>query len=228
MYLAVEEAIKHALEKALSYKNVHNVSVDDYQNSFKPTHSEKFDFSSIRENLNKNNREQDSSQSALFATKSFSSGSSTNYNYKNVYDKGASVKDSLIFSKEILSQTVNDSQDGFDNIGTSTFDEDVDIVKIFQIFNKYIFVEYSNAVCWVIDQHACAERINFEKLIDSEGGNIDLQNLLIPVDIPFGKNELIFLEQSKDFFSDLGFIFNVEKRSIKSTQIGRASCRERV
>lgn len=215
VYLAVEEAVKHALEKALSYKNVHNVSVDDYQNSFKPTHSGKFDFSSIRENLNKNNKEQESSQSAIFATKSFSSGGSSNYNYKNVYDKGTSVKDSLIFSKEILSQTVNNSKDSIDNIDTSIFDENTDIVKIFQIFNKYIFVEYSNSVCWIIDQHACAERINFEKLIDSEGGNIDLQNLLVPVDISFGKNELIFLEQSKDFFSDLGFIFDVEERSIK-------------
>ncbi len=221
VYLAVEEAVKHALEKALSYKNVSNVSADNYQSSFQPTYSEKFDFSSIRENLNKDkdSGQQKGSQSALFgtATRSFSGGSSHNYNYRNVYDKSASVKDSLIFSKEILSQS--DNEDSYkENIVNKDFavsDENTEIVKIFQIFNKYIFIEYSNAQCWIVDQHAAAERINFERLVNSEEGNIDLQNLLVPVDLPFGKNELIFLEQSSDFFAQLGFIFDVEEKNVK-------------
>lgn len=209
VYLAVEEAVKHALEKALSYKTLPtNENSDISSTSLSSNH----DFSSIRESLNRESK-QDYSQTSMFKDRSYSN-SSNNYNYRNIYSSGNSVKDSLIFSKEILSQ-----EDDLVDKNSPTSPEEAEIVKIFQIFNKYIFIEYSNSVCWIVDQHACAERINFEKLINSEKNNLNLQNLLVPVDIPFSKNELMFLDHTRDFFSSLGFIFNVKDDCIQLSSV---------
>ena len=111
-----------------------------------------------------------------------------------------------MFSKELFKEIepVEDIQE----------QESDDIRSLFQVFNKYVVIEFIDEKLWVIDQHAAAERINFERLSNREENKKTLQNLLVPANIKFSSNQLLFLEDSKEFFNDLGFVYSVEKDSI--------------
>lgn len=178
VYSAVEEAVKHTLEKELSYNSKSDTPMKN--------------FSTMRESFNQ---------------KSFNKNS---YTPQNIYPpkSSSSVKDSLLFSKELLSS----SPDVSESMLTPNVSQSKDIVKIFQIFNKYIVIEFTDQKLWIVDQHAAAERINFEKLLKHENEN--LQNLLVPSKLSFTETELLFLEENISFFKSLGFVFKVQKESI--------------
>jgi len=188
IYSAIQEAVRYALEKALSYKK--EGGEERLLNNIEPT--QQHDFSFLRDNFNQVKT------------------NSKEYSPRNIYtsSKSSSVKDSLLFSSELLKDSpetvVNEDEQ----------ENNSDIRTIFQIFNKYIVIEFYDEKLWVIDQHAGAERINFEKLQKRESRS-NLQNLLVPSELFFSKNELMFLDENKGFFEDLGFIFEVLDSSIK-------------
>ncbi len=188
IYSAVEEAIRHTLEKALSYKTNGEAG------------SAPRDFSQMREMFKPH---QGSSSQKDY--------SASGYNEIAFNNKASSVRDSLLFSKQLLSENrvTETSPLPFDNSI-----ENNSIRNIFQIFNKYIVVEFENEKLWVIDQHAAAERINFEKISKREKGNLTTQNLLVPSSMNFSKEELLFLEEYKDFFEELGFKYDITESSI--------------
>jgi len=188
VYSAIEEAVKHTLEKNLSYRNESSSSSLDSSVST--------DFKSLREKYNQGNH---SKSPSIEYVKS--DGLFTN--------KSTAVRDSIIFSKELFSDIPSKeiSSDDF----TPVIE---DIKSINQIFNKYLIVEYSNDILWIVDQHAAAERINFEKLQNRELNKQNLQNLLIPEEISFTSSQLLLLEEHQDFFSELGFIYSIENDSI--------------
>lgn len=183
LYSAIEEAVRHTLEKELSYKNVGQAPAE---------------IAMLRERYN------NKSGSTIL-----NSGSG------KIYTKptSKSIEDSLLFSKEALS-SLPFEEHNFDSIQSTSVINTAGISSIFQIFNKYIVVEFQDEKLWIIDQHAAAERINFEKLSDREKSNQNLQNLLVPNEISFGKQEILFLEESKEFFQELGFIYSVKGNSI--------------
>lgn len=175
IYSAVEQAVRHTLEKELSFKS---------------TSSSSPNFSSIREKF------------------SNSTASSKEYQPSNIYSKNrsASVQDTLLFSKELLRDIPSSQQDQLSL-------EDKEISNIFQIFNKYIVIEFLDDNLWIVDQHAAAERINFEKLLRGKD-SIDVQNYLVPVEIPLKKEEILFLEEFKKFFEELGIDFELENNKL--------------
>jgi len=180
IYKAVEDAVKHTLEKELSYNKVEE--------------NRKTDFSMLRDTFNQKNTS---------STKSY-------YEPTNSYQPKTShsIQDSLLFSREILSQPKEE------DIQEIQKEERQDIVKIFQIFNKYLVVEFLNEKLWIVDQHAAAERINFEKLQKREDITSNLQNLLVSTEIRFQKNEILFLEENREFFESLGFFFDCKDTTI--------------
>ncbi len=140
------------------------------------------------------------------------------YTSKDIrFDKkqSGSVRDSLLFSKEVLSDTsymrnepTNESQDQY-----------IGFRNIFQIFNKYIVIEFENDTLWVIDQHAAAERITFEKLKNLKGMEIDKQTMLVPSVKKFSIKELEVLDELSDFFKRLGFEYSIKKDCIEITSV---------
>lgn len=125
------------------------------------------------------------------------------------FSKRNSIRDSLDFSRAALEQTNYLEHD----VATKNTQEK-EIKNIFQIFNKYIIVEFEDEI-WLIDQHAAAERITFEKLSKSiEIQNTDTQKLLVPEEIKLDKAELEFIEEYLDIFNKLGFEISIRKNSI--------------
>jgi len=184
VYSAIEEAIKHTLGKELSFEDT----------SSQPSGYK--DFSSMREKFNKG---------------STSSSQSEGYQSENIYRKSNSVKDSLLFSKELLSSQTPDM--GIKQEQNLPWEEGGGIRNIFQIFNKYVVIEFVDERLWVIDQHAAAERINFERLSKGKEG-LDLQNYLVPVEVNIKKEEALFLEENKNFFEELGITYEVKEDKV--------------
>lgn len=187
IYSAIENAVKHTLEKELSFRDT-------------PSRSGK-DFSSIRERFNNS------------STSSSTRNNGERYENRNLYSSGKpiSVQDSLLFSKEILSSETKDRPDKGEIL---PWEEEMKIRNIFQIFNKYIVVELIDERLWIIDQHAAAERINFEKLSKGRNG-LDQQNYLVPVEIEFKKEEILFLEEARDLFENIGIMYEIEGNKLK-------------
>jgi len=173
IYSAVEEAVRHTLEKELSFKNTST------------------DFSSLRNGFKKE------------------STGIKEYKPINIYtsNKSTSVKDTLLFSKELLKDSPPLEQEEF------PWDEDRDVSNIFQIFNKYIVVEFRDDNLWIVDQHAAAERVTFEKLLKGKT-SMDIQNYLVPIEIELRKDETIFLDEHTEFFKDLGILYEIKDGTI--------------
>ena len=195
VYSAIENAVRHTLEKELSFKDIPS----DNEGKIK-------DFSSLRERFNK-------ASTTSSNRESIGEGSRKEYESRNLYSSGKSisVKDSLLFSKEILSSQIKEDNDQKEIL---PWEEKMSIRDIFQIFNKYIVIEFTDEKLWVIDQHAAAERINFEKLSKGKSG-LDLQNYLVAVEIDLKKEEAIFLDEVKDFFENIGIIYEIEGTKLK-------------
>ncbi len=178
VYSAVEEAVKHVLEKELSFEST-SVSQPSTTNSF----------SSIRDKFNQRTTP------------------SNEYKSDNLYlkNKSSSVKDTLLFSKELLSD-IHTEELPWEGKGQVT--------NIFQIFNKYIVIEFTDNRLWIIDQHAAAERINFEKLSKSRKDNLDIQNFLVPVEVEMKKEEILFLKENSKFFEELGILYDIKNNKL--------------
>ncbi len=122
--------------------------------------------------------------------------------------KEYSVKSGLKFSQSILKDE-----------GKERYESTEQFKNISQMFNKYIFVEFENDL-WVIDQHAAAERITFEKLERSlESESKDIQNLLVPISIEADPSQLSFTSENIQFFKDLGFDIEIKDGSIEISSI---------
>lgn len=115
--------------------------------------------------------------------------------------KSSSVHDSLLFSKEVLSD-FSYTRPEISEV------EKYNIRSIFQIFNKYIVIEFIEDTLWIIDQHAAAERITFEKLKKEK--SLSQQKMLVPSKIEMSEIELIGMEGLKEFFHDFGFEYMID------------------
>ena len=178
-YSAVEEAVKKAISGVTSYR---------IDSEFKPTVG--VTSSSFV------NRDMDRK---IYSSK--------NISFKP--NQSGSVRDSLLFSKEVLNDTLyTKNEQPIENGGSSA------VRNIFQIFNKYIVIEFENETLWIIDQHAAAERITFEKLLNSKEKKIEQQNLLVPFTLTFSQKEISVLEDLKEFFSDLGFQYAISNEKV--------------
>ena len=187
VYSAVEEAVKHTLEKALSFNNTH--SEDSQEN--RPVSS----FDNIRQSF--------ANSKPVSAPKPYSEIKFNN--------KASSVRDSLLFSQEVLQNTFSPKPSGF--VSHDEEKETSSVRNIFQIFNKYIVIEFEDEHLWIMDQHAAAERINFEKLTNRETKS-NIQTLLVPQEIKLTKEQVLFVDEQKEFFEDMGFAFNTKSIGI--------------
>ncbi|RAL57923.1 hypothetical protein BLD25_01040 [Candidatus Gracilibacteria bacterium GN02-872] len=109
---------------------------------------------------------------------------------------------SLAFSEKILEPKKDLSED-------LNLTNDLHYTKLGKIIgqahNSYIIVETKNGI-QIYDQHALAERINYEKLVKkSKENGQNCQWLLIGENITLGINEFAILEENIETFKEMGF-----------------------
>lgn len=112
------------------------------------------------------------------------------------------VMNSIEFTKTILDNwNLND----FENIGDLHFTPVWKIV--WQAFNSYIIVESENRLL-MLDQHALAERVIYEKLVKKDI-DISSQQLLVQESINLNQKELSILENYREVFFNMWFDFEI-------------------
>ncbi|MGM9969757.1 MAG: DNA mismatch repair endonuclease MutL [Anaeroplasma sp.] len=73
------------------------------------------------------------------------------------------------------------------------------------IFGTYLLFQNDEGMI-MVDQHAAAERINYEKYYNILGNpNQPVSDLLVPIILSFTKSEAIYIEENLDEFSKCGF-----------------------
>lgn len=204
VYSAVESAVLSALETLLKEeKGLHT------------------NYSSIPIEYN-TSKEQDFSKRISDSPNSrYSSSSMFNTTSNEIrFNNKGNVEQSLEFSRQMLgSNRTQPNTDSALDYPSNNYSPDIDVNKVFQIFNKYIVIENEHDLI-MIDQHAAAERVTFEKLENSlEGQNLDTQNLLIPTEVEVSQVESLYLLENQDFFSKLKFSFEIVENVLKVNSI---------
>lgn len=111
------------------------------------------------------------------------------------------ISDAIDFTKDIL-DTQNDNLKD-ENIWDLHYTKLWKIVG--QTFNSYIIVEKDNKII-LLDQHALAERIIYEKLLNSQTKN-NSQLLLLPENLKLTSDEISIIQDNQEIFVSMWFEF---------------------
>lgn len=108
-----------------------------------------------------------------------------------------------IYEEETLNFEINEEQENYQ--------EQIDIPRIKKmiprgiVYKTYIIAENEDGM-YIIDQHAAAERINYEKVLkEITKENKVILDLLVPIKIELPSNEYIVLKQHFDILDSFGF-----------------------
>jgi DNA mismatch repair protein MutL len=82
---------------------------------------------------------------------------------------------------------------------------DLRSAPLYQVLDSYIIAQSEEDDVIMIDQHAAAERINYEKLIEKYGGRIDKQTLLRPYMPELSPHQLYLLRENEGVLREMGF-----------------------
>jgi len=82
---------------------------------------------------------------------------------------------------------------------------DIRSAPLYQVLDSYIIAQSEEDDVIMIDQHAAAERINYEKLIERYGGRIDKQTLLRPYMPDLSPHQLYLLRENENVLREMGF-----------------------
>lgn len=136
--------------------------------------------------------------------------------YKNISSSPNQIKisDWINFTRSIL-----DNENFISWNEKNTFETwDLHYTKLWKIvwqtFNSYIIVEKNDKII-LLDQHALAERIIYEKLLKNDTRQYS-QNLLIPENIHLTSSEFSILEENKNIFLEMWFDFEILSNNIVS------------
>lgn len=126
----------------------------------------------------------------------------------------SNISDAISFSKEILNLDQNSnsfiSDLEFPQNSTDLYNTPVGKI-IWQIWNSYIIVETKDKIK-ILDQHALAERIIYERLLKSHTHTT--QWLLVPENINLTPQEIWILEEKQDIFREIWFDYEIMWSSI--------------
>lgn len=203
--------VRFANESSL-FKAVHSAIFSKLESTTLLSHSweNNWETKNIQNNtFSHQNNFQSSSQNSA---PQYYTGSGTKFKsyspYKNIESNPAQwkIEAALDFSKATL-----DSEHIQENIGPVHDSNDLHYTKMWKIIgqmhNSYIIVE-TESWMQILDQHALAERIIYEKLVKSQY-KAKVQWLLIWESIQLQPKELAILEENKQTFDDMWFDFEI-------------------
>lgn len=82
---------------------------------------------------------------------------------------------------------------------------DIRAAPLYQVLDSYLIAQSEADDVIMIDQHAAAERINFERLIEKYGHRIDKQALLRPYVPELSPHQLYLLRENEEAIKSMGF-----------------------
>jgi len=141
--------------------------------------------------------------------------------------KNYNVKESLQFSKMIIQDSADHGKSIQPGLEDATSVEasikpritEDQISKATQFLGRYIVASIRKEL-WIIDQHAAAERIRFEKLLDEYGQRkVEVQQLLTPIEIDASEQDCIFVEEQKKVLQGLGYLVEVKSGKVLVTGV---------
>lgn len=144
----------------------------------------------------------------------FHTGTGKNFNnyspYKDIKINPNQIKiqNGLDFTKTILSSQNISFEEVWQEWEKNEKDFDIKETYLWriigQIFNSYILLEWEKSLK-IIDQHALAERILYEKLLQKKEDSA--QKLLFQTSFQLTPKEQTILEENKETFEEMGFDF---------------------
>ncbi len=137
--------------------------------------------------------------------------SNTNSGTTYVKPLPPSIQQSLNFSKMVLSESERSDPFNSEELSAETND-------FSQVFDTYLIFDKQDKL-FIMDQHAAAERINYEKLMEKHnlGENSEVQSLLAPVVIDLNLGQA---ETFKTYIEELGKLgFEIEEFGTNSFQV---------
>ena len=166
--------------------------------------------------LDKNTENKDFKQEKYYIPSWTKFKSYSPYSKKEVNPNQFKINDSINFSKEILNSPpltppLKGEEKIVDNFEKSTDLHDTPLWKIIgQAHNSYIIVETQTWI-QILDQHALAERIIYEKLLENskQTSSFSTQWLLIWETIKLTPKEQEILQDNKEIFEEMWFEFEV-------------------
>jgi len=123
---------------------------------------------------------------------------------------------------EEISLNFSIAEDNYNNEISIDKEENTRIRKIKEmyprgiVYETYIIAENEDGM-FIIDQHAAAERINYEKVLKALKEKIVIVDLLIPIKIELTSNEFLIIKENFDLLKELGF--NIEEFGINTVII---------
>lgn len=131
------------------------------------------------------------------------------FNYKDILDdKLNKVESTLDIDNSVKSQLINDaSQTDFEKINLfSQSNDQIPIVVVGQIFNTYLIIQKGDTA-YLIDQHACHERLLYDKLIDMINSQMLItQDLLTPYVFETSNDQYDYILSILEELNQLGFV----------------------
>lgn len=116
--------------------------------------------------------------------------------FKNIKGQPSQINQALEFSRQLLKDDFEEQPEK-QKVG--------DWKLLGQIHNAYLLVDSPSAIL-IIDQHAAAERIMYERFkAEYDGHGIKAQKLLLPLNLELSHREVEILNQSLEFLRKLGF-----------------------
>ncbi len=82
---------------------------------------------------------------------------------------------------------------------------DIRAAPLYQVLDSYLIAQSEAEDVIMIDQHAAAERINYERLIEKYGQRIDKQALLRPYVPELSPHQLYLLRENEETIRSMGF-----------------------
>jgi len=134
------------------------------------------------------------------------------YTDKNSSPNQINIKDTIDFTK-ILLWDVKNFQNNFEEEDYDKEYNSNDLTQtklwkiIWQVFNSYIIIQ-DNTKILILDQHALAERVIYEKLVKKDSKSFS-QQLLLPVYINLSTKEFEIITDYKEIFYDMWFEYDV-------------------
>jgi len=215
IYSSIEQAVSDSFEKNLKLSKDYSYTNDEFdrlRNRSTSILADNMTSESNIDNVNKiinNDYAQNPDSNHDIAWKRFdrkdetqSSDYTNNMNFqeKDFHTHADQIQQSLQFSSELLDKSENYSLNNES--------------KYLQVFNKYIIFRQKDEL-WVVDQHAAAERVNFERLLANlENESKNVQKLLLPDEIEVSSIILDIVTANLDLFNKLGFETKIQDNKV--------------